>query len=146
MGIFKVLLSPVKGFSPYSVFEAHKSFPFGEERHFTSGVTSTSNRQECLLTNDRLTISFQHLNLTSYSATVVFTFLKQASTWEFNSSPFPWMTSSHTGHVVVLIPEGPSSPARGEFTGEPVGMRKKGKEMEKHCTKATLNPLTPRSD
>lgn len=54
--------------------------------------------------------------------TTVSTFLKQVSTWEFNSSPFPWITSSHTGHNVVLIPEGPSSPPRGEFTGEPTNL------------------------
>ena len=63
VGNFKVLLSPVKGFSPYSVFEAHKSFPFGEERHLTSGVTSTSNKQQCLLTNERLTIFISTSNI-----------------------------------------------------------------------------------
>lgn len=48
------------------------------------------------------------------------------------------MTSSHTGHVVVLIPEGPSSPARGEFTGEPVGMSKKVRKWKNTAQKPPL--------
>ena len=63
-----------------------------------------------------------HIMMKVIKYTTVSTFLKQVSTWEFNSSPFPWITSSHTGHNVVLIPEGPSSPPRGEFTGEPTNL------------------------